>query len=112
MTAAVCFNVNKGSLQCMNDSGNVTKDCQQDVDQEVSTTSALEEYTKRGQEDGENDLANVATRLLGLCSLTEFKLDARDYRTAYLAVKGILNDFCLRRLIELDCLRMVLLIQE
>jgi len=44
----------------MNDSGNITKDCQQDVDQEVSTTSALEEYTKRWQDDGENNLANVA----------------------------------------------------
>jgi len=47
-------------VQGVNDAGNVTKDCQQDVDEEVSTTSALEEDTKRWEDDGENDLADVA----------------------------------------------------
>jgi len=43
------------------DSGNVSQDCQQDVDQEISTASALEEDTDRWEEDGENDLEDIAS---------------------------------------------------
>lgn len=46
----------------MNDSGNVTKDGQQNVDEEVSTTAALEEDTKRREDDGDDDLDDVAER--------------------------------------------------
>ena len=38
----------------------LSKNCQQNVDQEVSTTSALKEDTKRWEDDGENDLADIA----------------------------------------------------
>jgi hypothetical protein len=44
----------------VDDSGNVTKDGQQDVDEEVGTTTALEEDTKRREEDGDDDLDDVA----------------------------------------------------
>lgn len=44
----------------MNDSGNVTKNCQEDVDEEVSTATTLKEDTKRRKNDGKNDLADVA----------------------------------------------------
>jgi hypothetical protein len=37
-----------------------TQDCEQDVDQEVGTAASLEEDTNRGQEDGKNDLADIA----------------------------------------------------
>lgn len=47
--------VGKGKL-----TRDITKNCQQNVDQEVSTTSALEEDTKRWEDDGENDLADIA----------------------------------------------------
>jgi hypothetical protein len=40
--------------------GYIPKNCQQNVDQEVSSTSSLEEYTKRWENDGKNDLADVA----------------------------------------------------
>lgn len=46
----------------MNDAGNVTKDGQQDVDEEVSTAAALEEDTKRRKDDGEDDLDDVAEK--------------------------------------------------
>lgn len=39
---------------------NVTKDGQQDVDEEISIAAALEEDTKRREDDGEDDLADVA----------------------------------------------------
>jgi hypothetical protein len=52
------------NIQCVNDSGNITQDCQQDIDQEISTTSALEEDTKRWQDDGKNDLANIAVAIV------------------------------------------------
>jgi len=34
---------------------------QEDVDTKVSTTSSLEENTERGEENGEDDLADVRT---------------------------------------------------
>jgi hypothetical protein len=46
----------------VDDSGTVTKDGQQDVDEEISTTAALEEDTKRREEDGDDDLDDVAGR--------------------------------------------------
>lgn len=70
-------------VQGMNDSGNVsqlrrisshlyhtgitaastagtTHNCQQDVDQEVGTTTSLKEDSKRRKHDGEDDLADVS----------------------------------------------------
>jgi len=44
----------------MNDTRNVTQDGQEDVDEEVGVASALEEDTQRRQDDGEEDLADVA----------------------------------------------------
>jgi hypothetical protein len=41
---------------------NVTEDGQQDVDEEVGIASALEEHTQRREEDGEDDLDDVAGR--------------------------------------------------
>lgn len=58
------------SLQGVNDTGNVTKNCQQDVDQQVSPASALEEDTKRWEEDSKNDLADIAMeRISRLCTI-------------------------------------------
>ena len=44
--------------------GNVTEDGQQDVDEEVGVAATLEEDTKRGQDNGEDDLADIAGWLL------------------------------------------------
>jgi len=44
----------------MDDSGNVTKDRQQDVDEEVGTATTLEEDAERWEDDGKNNLADVA----------------------------------------------------
>lgn len=43
----------------MDDTGNPTQDGQTDVDEEVSATATLQEDTQRGQDDGEDDLADV-----------------------------------------------------
>jgi hypothetical protein len=40
--------------------GNVTQDGQQDVDEEIGIAAALEEDTQRRDEDGEDDLDDVA----------------------------------------------------
>jgi len=45
----------------VNDAGNIAQDCQQDVDQQVSTATSLKEDTKRWEEDGKNDLADIAS---------------------------------------------------
>lgn len=50
------------NVQRVDDTRNVTQDGEQDVDAEVGTTSSLEENTKRREDDGKNDLADVATR--------------------------------------------------
>jgi len=39
-----------------------TQNCQQDVDQEISSAATLEEDTKRRQENGKNDLADIAIK--------------------------------------------------
>lgn len=45
----------------MDDTGNPTQNGQTDVDQQVSTASALQEDTQRRQDDGEEDLADITT---------------------------------------------------
>jgi len=58
------LNKSESDVQGVDDSGNVTKDGQQDVDEEVSTTAALEEDTKRREDDGDDDLDDVAENLV------------------------------------------------
>jgi len=55
--AALIF---ENNVQSVDDSRNVTKDCQQNVDEEISTAPSLKEDTKRWENDGKNDLADVA----------------------------------------------------
>ena len=43
----------------MDDTGDVTEDCEQDVDEQVTATATLEENTKRGKEDGEDNFADI-----------------------------------------------------
>ena len=50
-------------IQGVNDTGQPTQDGQTDVDQQVTTTSALQEDTQRRQDDGKDDLADVAVGL-------------------------------------------------
>lgn len=44
----------------MDDTRDVTQDGQQDVDEEISTAAALQKDTDGGQEDGKDDLADIA----------------------------------------------------
>lgn len=53
-----------GHIQSVDDTGNVTQDGEQDVDEQVGAASALEEDTQRWQEDGKEDLADVAVGAL------------------------------------------------
>lgn len=50
-------------VQGVDDTGQPTQDGQTNVDQEISTTSALQEDTQRRQDDGEDNLANVTVKL-------------------------------------------------
>ncbi len=50
----------------MDDTRNITQDGQEDVDEEVAIAAALKEDSERGQEDGEDDLDEVAR---GICQL-------------------------------------------
>ena len=47
-------------LQCVDDTRDITQDCEQDVDEEIGIAASLEEDTKRREDDGEDDLADVA----------------------------------------------------
>lgn len=47
-------------VQGVDDSGDVTEDGEEDVDEEVGAAAALEEDADGGEEDGEDDLADVA----------------------------------------------------
>jgi hypothetical protein len=46
-------------IPCVDDTRDPSQDGQTDVDQEIGTTSALQEDTQRGEDDGEDDLADV-----------------------------------------------------
>ena len=46
-------------LQSMNDTRDITKYSEENIDQEVSVAAAFEKDTKRRNEDGEDDLADV-----------------------------------------------------
>lgn len=48
----------------MDDTRDPTQDGQTDVDQEVRAASFLQEDTQRGQDDGEDDLADVTVQAL------------------------------------------------
>ena len=48
----------------MDDARNVTKDGQQDVDEQVGIAATLEEDTERRKDDGDDDLADVAVTKL------------------------------------------------
>lgn len=48
-------------VQSVDDTGQVTQDGEQNVDEQISTASSLQENTQRGQDDGEDDLADVAS---------------------------------------------------
>jgi len=55
-------------VQGVDDTGDVTQDGEQDVDEEVGTASALEEDTDGRQDDGEDDLDDVAVDfVVSLC---------------------------------------------
>lgn len=51
-----------GNIHCMDDTRNPTKNGQTDVDEEISTASCLKEHSKRGEDEGENKLANVTVK--------------------------------------------------
>ena len=43
----------------MNDAGDVTENCEEDVDEEVCIAATLQEDTQRWKDDGKNDLADI-----------------------------------------------------
>ena len=47
-------------VQCVDDTGNITQDREQDVDEQVRAAAAFEEDTERWQDDGEDDFEDVA----------------------------------------------------
>lgn len=81
----------------------VPKNGQQDVDQEIGTTTTLEEDTHWWEDDGKNDLADIAEDLLAkkldhkpTMTSSEQSLLATSsnklVRTTYEAVKGMVME--------------------
>jgi hypothetical protein len=69
----------------MNDTGKVSQDGQTDVDQEVGTTSSLQENTQRGEDDSDDDLADVPVEMVSIevvsrrrCNGANAELTSRD----------------------------------
>ena len=46
-------------VQCVDDTGNVAQDREQDVDEEVCATTTLEEDSERWEKDGEDDFDDI-----------------------------------------------------
>jgi hypothetical protein len=93
----------------MDDAWDVTEDGEEDVDEEVAATPTLEEYTKRWQDDGDDDFADIATpgnlsivisQARRKAGIAELELDqGQDCAVVvpqggvtYEAVKGMLTD--------------------
>ena len=51
----------ESDLQSVDDTRDVAQDRQEDVDEEIGIATAFEEDTKRWENDGEDDLADIAT---------------------------------------------------
>jgi len=66
MTGGVRRLVLENDVQCVDDSGKVAENGQQDVDEEVSSTATCEEDAERREEDGEDDLTDICS-LSGHC---------------------------------------------
>ena len=47
-------------VQSVDDTRDVTQDRQEDVDEEVGIATSLKEHTERREDDGKDDLADVA----------------------------------------------------
>lgn len=75
----------------MDDSGNVTKDGQQNVDEEVGAAATLEEYTERRQDNGDDDLDDVAATLLSARVVAVCFAGPRRKRETYDPVKAMLS---------------------
>jgi len=48
-------------VQSMDDAGNVSEEGQQDVDEQVGTAATLKEDTKRWEDNGDDDFADVGS---------------------------------------------------
>lgn len=51
----------QNDVQSVDDTGDVTQDGKEDVDEEVGTAATLEEDTHGREDDGKEDLADVAS---------------------------------------------------
>ena len=78
--------IDVSDLQGMDDTRNITQYCQENVDEEVGIATALEENTKRREEDGEDDLADVAIVRAKL--VLKFKRARRRLRSGVRRIDG------------------------
>lgn len=79
------------NVQCVNDTGDITQDRKQDVDEEVCIATSLKEDTKRRENDGKDDLADVSTGALSAVRTYCAEGHGRFGATTYDAVKGMLR---------------------
>lgn len=49
-------------VQSVYNAGDVSQTCQHDADEQIGAAAPLEEDTQRGQDDGEEDLDDIAAR--------------------------------------------------
>jgi predicted DNA binding CopG/RHH family protein len=60
------------NVQSVNDTRNITQDCEEDVDQEICSATSLEENTNWWENDSKNDLADITVKRM-LVSRTHAK---------------------------------------
>lgn len=75
-------------VHSVDNTGNPTQDGQTDVDQEVSTASVLQEDTQRRQDDGEDDLADIAVKSIPSVLLNGARIKGLVVRPADCAALG------------------------
>ena len=77
------------NVQCVDDTRNVAQDREQNVDEEVCIAASLKEDTQRREEDGKDDLADVAESAWS--ALRAHCAEGHGRAATYDAVKGMLT---------------------
>ena len=55
-----CCSIFQNDVESVDDTRDITQDCEEDVDQEISSATSLEEDTNWWEDDGKKDLADIA----------------------------------------------------
>jgi hypothetical protein len=88
------------NVQRVDDARNVTQDREQDVDEEIGIATSLKEDTERREDDGKDDLADVAVKRSVSTAGAQRGRGRKAQAITYDAVNGMLTVLWWSRIIN------------